>query len=86
MRRYMGFPFHGKISVGECVVTLKSSLPVFSKNVTPSSVLNSRPQHIFRLTSTDYRVYMRRFLTHVYLFYLLKSFWVRWAVLGEGLL
>ena len=48
MRRYMGFPFHGKISVGECVVTLKSLLPVFSKKVTPLSVLNSRPQHIFR--------------------------------------
>ena len=51
----MGFPFHGKISVGECVVTLKSSLPVFSKKVTPLSVLNSRPQHIFRPASADYR-------------------------------
>ena len=86
MRRYMGFPFHGKISVGECVVTLKSLLPVFSKKVTPLSVLNSRPQHIFRPASADYREYMRRFLSHVFPFYLLKLFVVRRAVWGEGLL
>jgi hypothetical protein len=86
MRRYMGFPFHGNISVGECVVALKSLLPVFSKKVTPLSVLNSRPQHIFRLASADYREYMRRFLSHVFPFYLLKLFVVRRSVLGEGLL
>ena len=84
MRRYMGFPFHGKISVGECVAALKSSLPVFSKKVTPLSVLNSRPQHIFRFASADYREYMRRFLSHVFPFYLLKLFVVRRAVWGEG--
>jgi hypothetical protein len=50
------------------------------------SVLNSRPQHIFRLTSADYREYMRRFLSHVFPFYLLKLFVVRRAVWGEGLL
>lgn len=86
MRRYIGFPFHGNISVGECVVALKSLLPVFSKKVTPLSVLNSRPQHIFRPASADYREYMRRFLSHVFPFYLLKLFVVRRAVWGEGLL